>query len=101
MIDTILVAVILVALAVIVALVLFFKKPYTWKKELRDGGIVFVFEAKKDIKSVELRVKQKKGEVVFGRQNIRKGERIEFSYEPTEEKAVLTVENGGKKTYEI
>lgn len=99
--EIILITIILLALIAIIAVLFLFKRPYKWAKEVKGNSVVFVFEAQKDIKKMELRVKQKKGEIVFGRQNIKKGEKVEFNYEAASESAVLIVEDGEKKSYEI
>ncbi|MEM3625527.1 MAG: hypothetical protein QXF35_03135 [Candidatus Bilamarchaeaceae archaeon] len=101
MIETVLVFIIIIALILIFAILLFIQKPYEWKKEITGDRVTFIFQAHKDIKSIELQIKQKRGEVKFGRQNIKKGEKVEFIYELSSEPAQLTIENGGKKTYEV
>ena len=95
--------IVLIAIAAIVLLFFLIRKPYKWKKEVKGDGTLFVFEAGKDIKSVELETKVGKEKIKFQRKNIKKGERVEFAYEATTEPATLVVEmeDGGRKTHEV
>jgi hypothetical protein len=92
----------LIIIALIVLLIFFMKKPYKWQKTVKDDGTVFVFEAGKDLKGIELEATVGKEKIKFQRKNIKKGERIEFAYEASTEPATLTVEtDDGRKTHEV
>ncbi|MFH1222432.1 MAG: hypothetical protein V1492_05095 [Candidatus Micrarchaeota archaeon] len=101
--EIILGAIIITALIIIVLLIFFMRKPYKWQKTVKSDGTVFVFEAGKDLKGIELEATVGKEKLKFQRKNIKKGERIEFAYEASTAPATLVVEmeDGGRKTHEI
>jgi len=94
--------IIVAALAVIVFLIFFLRKPYKWKKWIKGDRTVFVFEAGKDLKGIELHVRQGKEEMTFKRKNLKKGETVEFVYPVSTELATLMVDDdGGRKSHEV
>jgi len=94
--------VIIAAVIVVVLLLFFFKKPYRWKKEIKGDKTTFTFEARRDIKKIELSGKFGNEKIKFERRNIKKGEKIEFDYPASDQPATLVVETeGGRKSYEV
>jgi len=102
MIEELLILVIAIAIISAVIILLFMRKPYSWKKEVRGDRIVFTFTAKKDIRGIELSTTSDGESVIFERKNIKKGEKIEFAYAVSPEPATLVVEvDGKKKSYAV
>ncbi|MEM2908961.1 MAG: hypothetical protein QW590_02725 [Candidatus Bilamarchaeaceae archaeon] len=100
--DIIFGVIIITALAAVVILLFFMRKPYTWKREIKGEKTVFRFEARRDIKGVMLVGKFGKENIRFERKNIKRGEAIEFAYPASTEPATLIVETeDGKKEYEV
>jgi len=99
-IEILLIGVIVLAALAIILLLFFFKKPYVWQKRIEGDKTIFSFEARKDIKMIELQVKHEN--FSFKRQNIKKGEKVEFVYKASMEPATLLIEEDGRmKTYEV
>lgn len=100
--DVLFIGIIIVAVLAILFFVFFIKKPYSWKKKTKGDRTIFVFEPRRDIKAIELKVGQEKEAMSFRRRNLRKGERVEFVYAASSQPAQLVIEDdGGRKTYEV
>ena len=94
--------VIVVAVVMMVVLLFFLKRPYRWSKEIKGDTSVFTFDARKDIKKIELSGKYGKEQIRLERKNIKKGEKIEFDYPASAEKFTLIVETeSGRKKHEV
>jgi len=94
--------VIAAAVIIIVLLLFFLKRPYKWNKEMKGDTAVFTFEARKDIKGIELTGNLGKEKIDLQRKNIKKGEKIEFDYPASTQKVTLIVETeGGRKKHDL
>jgi len=94
--------VIAAAVIIIVILLFFLKRPYKWNKEIKGDTAVFTFEARSDIKGIELIGTLGNERINLQRKNIKKGEKIEFDYPASTENVVLIIEtDGGRKKHEL
>ncbi len=100
--EVILGLVIAASVIIIVILLFFLKRPYTWKREIKGDMAVLIFEARNDIKGIELQGNIGNEKIEFQRKNIKKGEKIEFDYPAKTEKVVFIVETeGGRKKHDV
>jgi len=100
--EIILGLVIAAAVIIIVILLFFLKRPYKWNKEIKGEAAILTFEARTDIKGIELVGVLGNEKIDLQRKNIKKGEKIEFNYPASTEKVVLIIEtDGGRKKHEL